>query len=254
MSKLPVSHQFLDLSDYGRGPARWLVSYLKYTRCTAIHLTTMFVICGLLACYSILEGYYVLAAVLLILKSILDAADGEIARAKGTPSYVGRFYDSIADILLNLLILSSIAYVVGQSWYLVILAFIGIQLQGTLYNYYYVILRSRHNGDTTSRIFEDEQPIAFPGESQKTVNITYKIYRILYKQFDKAIYLLDKQISISGRLPSWFMTMVSSLGLGSQLLYISILLAAGYIHFVVPFFIVLTLLIPTFIILRRSLS
>ena len=56
--------------------------------------------------------------------------------------------------------------------WMTLLAFIGIQLQGTLYNYYYVILR--HNsagGDTTSKIFEDKSPKALTGETQKSVDI-----------------------------------------------------------------------------------
>ena len=38
MSKLPSEHKFLDLSDYGRLPARWIANALKKTRLTAIHL------------------------------------------------------------------------------------------------------------------------------------------------------------------------------------------------------------------------
>jgi hypothetical protein len=62
----------------------------------------------------------------------------------------------------------TICYVSKSSFWMIFLAFICIQLQGTLYNYYYLILR--HNsvgGDRTSQIFESETPIALPGESQK---------------------------------------------------------------------------------------
>ena len=38
----------------------------------------------------------------IILKSIIDAADGELARVKQTPSYAGRYLDSVFDIILNL--------------------------------------------------------------------------------------------------------------------------------------------------------
>ena len=51
-----------------------------------------------------------------------------------------------------------------------LLAFIGIQLQGTLYNYYYVILRNKSvGGDATSKIFEYKTPKALPGETQQAV-------------------------------------------------------------------------------------
>ena len=42
------------------------------------------------------------------MKSILDAADGELARIKMTPSYSGRYLDSIFDILLNLILFSEL--------------------------------------------------------------------------------------------------------------------------------------------------
>ena len=59
-----------------------------------------------------------------------------------------------------------------------LIAFLAIQLQGTLYNYYYVILRNSVKGDSTSRIFETTTPKALNGESQLAVNIFYKILRI----------------------------------------------------------------------------
>jgi phosphatidylglycerophosphate synthase len=110
MSKLPKAYQFVDLSDYGRFVARWIANQCKHSSITAIHLTTLFIISGILAIISMVSGYYVLAGLLLILKSILDAADGELARQKKTPSYIGRYYDSIADIVLNFLFLWTICY------------------------------------------------------------------------------------------------------------------------------------------------
>jgi hypothetical protein len=68
-----------------------------------------------------------------------------------------------------------------------------IQLQGTLYNYYYVILRNKSvGGDKTSKIFEDESPRALGGESQKSVDLLFKIYTIVYGGFDKIIHTMDK--------------------------------------------------------------
>jgi len=101
MAKLPKKYQFLDLSDYGRSGGHWIASKLQYTRFTPIHVTTMFIIAGLIAIGFMLYGHYLLAAFFIILKSVLDAADGELSRLKNTPSYVGRYYDSIADFLLN---------------------------------------------------------------------------------------------------------------------------------------------------------
>ncbi|MFT6965369.1 MAG: phosphatidylglycerophosphate synthase, partial [Marivirga sp.] len=144
MSKLPKAHKFTDLSDYGRPAARLIANGLKHTDFTPIHVTIGFIFSGLIAIFCILEGYFWAAGFFLILKSILDAADGELARVKKTPSYTGRYLDSVADILLNLLILLSIWFITDANLVLTVLAFIGIQLQGTLYNYYYVILRNQY--------------------------------------------------------------------------------------------------------------
>jgi len=217
MAKLPIQYQFIDLSDYGRSIARWIAYSLKNTKVTPIHVTTCFIVSGLLAIISMLYYHYILAAFFLILKSILDAADGELSRVKNTPSYVGRYYDSIADIVLNFFFLLTFWYITNSSFVLMILAFIGIQLQGTLYNYYYVILRNQLDGDKTSRIFEDKAPLAMKGEKQRTVNIFYKIYDLLYILFDKTIYWLDKEAMNCKPFPKWFMTLLSTFGLGFQL-------------------------------------
>ena len=93
---------------------------------TAIHVTTLFILAGGIAILSIVEHWHVLGALFLIIKSILDAADGELARLQNRQSYTGRYYDSIADILLNFLFLSSFAFVSGQSLGYVLLAFVGL--------------------------------------------------------------------------------------------------------------------------------
>jgi len=252
MAKLPKQYQFLDLSDYGRGVARWIANSLKNTSVTPIQITTWFIIAGIFAILAMLTGNFIIASLFLILKSILDAADGELSRVKNTPSLMGRYYDSIADIILNFLFLLTIMYITQSSVWLLVIAFIGIQLQGTLYNYYYVILRNTVSGDKTSRVFEDSAPIAMPGESQASVNKFYKIYNTLYIAFDKIIYWLDPKASYSKPFPKWFMSIISVYGLGFQLLLMAIFLVLGRPQYILPFFAYFTLLLPAFILIRRS--
>jgi len=251
MSKLPAKYQFLDLSDYGRPIARFIANSLRNTKFTPVDVTIAFIISGLIGIYCITKEYYFTAAFFLIFKSILDAADGELARIKKTPSYTGRFLDSVSDIILNLIIFVTLWQVTEISLAMAFLAFFGIQLQGTLYNYYYVILRNRFNGDTTSRVFEDKTPTALPGEKQKNVNILFFLYKLFYGVFDKIIYTLDKNASRGKPFPNWLMTLISTFGLGFQLLLISIFLIVGYKSFIIPFFIAYSSLIFIFIFIRR---
>ena len=253
MSKLAAQDKFLDLSDYGRPFGRFLANKLKNTRFTPIHVTLLFGVSGLIAIYYIIAGSYFLAGFFILLKSGIDAADGELARLKNTPSYTGRYLDSVFDIILNFLFLTAICYVSKMNIWLSILAFIGIQLQGTLYNYYYVILRNKSvGGDTTSKVFENKSPRALPGESQKSVDILFIIYTIVYGAFDKIIHVLDKDAYKVKTFPNWFMTLVSIYGLGFQLLLITVMLSMNLIEYIIPFFIVYTILIFVIIGIRKA--
>lgn len=254
MSKLPKEHQFLDLSDYGRPFAFLIANRLKTTIYTPIHVTIAFTVCGLLAIAFILNNFYWSALFFLVLKSVLDAADGELARLKNTPSHTGRYFDSISDFILNLLFILSIWYITNSDFFLALLAFVGLELQGTLYNYYYVILRNRHNGDTTSRVFENKTPKALRGENQQTVDILYRIYSFCYGPYDRIIYGLDKNAIKGKYLPNWLMTAVSTFGLGFQLLLIGLFLVLGFKAYIIPFFIGYSLLIFVFILIRQLMN
>lgn len=252
MPKLWKTYTFLDLSDYGRAPAVRIAHRLKHTSITPVHMTLAFMFVWLCGIILLLHGYYVFAGICLVIKSVLDAADGELSRVKHTPSYTGRYLDSIFDLVLNFLILYTIGYMTTQPLLFIIIAWICIQLQGTLYNYYYVILRNlTTESDTTSRVIEQWIPKALPGESQKTVNILFRIFTILYGWFDKTILYLDPSATRAKNIPHWFMTFVSLYGLWFQLLIIAGMLAWGYIEYVIPFIILYTLLLPVMIFVRN---
>ena len=68
MSKLPEKYRFLDLSDYGRPVGHWIASQLKSTFFTPIHVTTMFIIAGIIAIVLMINEYFITAAFFIILK------------------------------------------------------------------------------------------------------------------------------------------------------------------------------------------
>ena len=254
MSKLAPQDKFLDLSDYGRPFAKWFVNQIKDSRITVIQVTLLFGISGLVALFCILQNHYYLAGFFIILKSIIDAADGELARIRNTPSYTGRYLDSVFDIVLNFMFLMTICYVSKTSFWITLISFFCIQLQGTLYNYYYVILRNKSvGGDSTSKIFENKSPKALAGENQKSVDILFFIYTIVYGVFDKIIHTLDSNAYKAKTFPNWFMTFVSIYGLGFQLLIIVFMLSMNLIEFIAPFFIIYSLLIFVLIGIRKMI-
>jgi phosphatidylglycerophosphate synthase len=225
MSKLPSEYQFLDLSDYGRPFGKVIAKQLQFSRFHAVHVTLLFVITAAISLVFLWKDFPKIAALLLILKSIIDAADGELARLQNRPSYIGRYLDSVSDILINLCLILSIGHLTNTPIWIALLAFASLQLQGTLYNYYYVILRNEHQGDTTSRIFERKVPKALGSENQQWVNRLYYAYKFCYGIFDKMIYTIDHHASTHKNFPKWFMTALSTFGLGFQLLVIAFLIA-----------------------------
>lgn len=252
MSKLSPENKFIDLSDYGRPPAKLIAKLLLNTFVTPVHVTFIFLVTGIIAIFLILNNQFLLAAIFLALKSIIDAADGELARLRNKPSYIGRYLDSIFDLILNFIILYSIAHITNSSMYMMLGAFIAIQLQGTIYNYYYTILRNNiAGGDTTSRIEEKSFPKALHGESQKTVNFLFIIFSVLYGGFDKIVLGLDSSAKNLKNIPNWFMTFTSIYGLGFQLLIIGIMLTINLASYILPFFIYYSLFIIILIGIRK---
>ena len=252
MSKLPKEFKFIDLSDYGRPMAKVIANSLKNTSFTPIHVTISFIISGLFGIFYLLKESYWIAAFFLILKSVLDASDGELARLKQKPSYTGRYFDSIADIILNALIFISICHISNNNNWMCLFSFLGLQLQGTLYNYYYTILRNKLGGDKTSRVFENKTPRALRGEKQSVVNKLFLLYKLFYGPFDKIIYTLDSNAS-GNVMPKWFMTCISTFGLGFQLLIISAMLVLGLVEFILAFFLIYTFMVFIFISIRKIL-
>jgi hypothetical protein len=106
-------------------------------------------------------------------------------------------------------------------------------------------------GDSTSKIFEYKSPRALPGETQKSVDVLFNIYILVYGGFDKIIHVLDSDAYKVKTFPNWFMTLLSIYGLGFQLLIIAVMLPMNWIEYIIPFFIVYTIFIFVLIRIRK---
>ncbi len=227
-SKLPEGKQFLDVSDYARPFALALVKILMPTKIGAYTLTTLFLITGITASLLIYYNFILpLASVLILLKSMLDAADGEIARQRNQPSIVGRYYDSVSDFIVNVFLFFSIGHITGTGTWKIIIALLLFHLQGSVYNYYYLVKRYQVKGDRTSRILEFKTPAPFPRDNPVLLKFMHLVYITIYGWQDLLIFSFDKKAMNTKELPDWFLTLVSFLGLGFQLLVIAFLLLIG---------------------------
>lgn len=65
---------------------------------------------GLTAAVELARGELLLAAGLLVLKTVLDGADGALARAAGRVTAFGRYLDSDCDLIMNAALFAAIGY------------------------------------------------------------------------------------------------------------------------------------------------
>ena len=69
---------------------------------------------GVAAAVELERGRLAAAALLLVLKTVLDNADGQLARASGRVSALGRYLDSESDLLVNAALFAVLGYVTGR--------------------------------------------------------------------------------------------------------------------------------------------
>jgi len=232
--KVPPAYDFLDISDYARPVARWLVSVLLDKPVSPVQITLAFTVVGLAAAllFAVDHGLWV-AALLLLVKSALDGADGSLARARGAPSRVGRFLDSVCDFIVNLAVFAGIAVGAiqrGNSLALLLVALaalISAMLQVSLFNRFYVLYRAQTGGDQTSHVTEDEAG-GYRGDNPAWLRPLYAAYRIIYGWQDVLVGYLDETLAPhQPPLSARFLTAASILGLGTQLLVIAVCAVLG---------------------------
>ncbi len=89
-----------------------LVYPLRHTFITPNYLTSLRLLCGVLAFCFLSTGEYLygnIGAFFFIVSNLLDHADGELARITGKSSMVGHYYDLASDALVNIFLFLGIS-------------------------------------------------------------------------------------------------------------------------------------------------
>jgi phosphatidylglycerophosphate synthase len=216
--------------------------------------------------FSLGEYWPVLVGAFLIqIKNILDGADGSLARARNKTSRIGRFLDTNSDFVVNLAVYFAIAIGVSSAghnqsgllsqqmiFWLAGGALLFGMIQCSYFNYYYVAYRRITGGDTTSRT--DERRLEKGSGSKKQevfLWILHKFYLGVYGWQDWFVGKIVRSVEclpagevgrmrstelrtpnsdpelVSERIPKGFMTFVTFLGLGTQILFINIFSLMG---------------------------
>ncbi len=107
--------------------SRALVQLLLWARIPPPTVVLANAVAGFCAAFALARGELVLAAVLLQVKTLLDNADGHLARVSGKVTLTGRYLDTEADLVVNATLFAALGYVTGQPW-LALAAFVALTL------------------------------------------------------------------------------------------------------------------------------
>jgi len=217
-----------DLSDWGRPLARFAATILRERRVSVLMVTNTHLLMSILGAFLIINSQVVEGCALLVLKGVVDAVDGELARIRERPSHVGRYWDTIADTIG----LGFVMYAFGQhlGWEALYTAGIvlAVLLQYSLFNHFSVMMRSLGEGETISRVDEWERPVAKPWEKQSHVDLLHRVYVVGFSWQDRLV------SSITGKTRlgySFELTASSLLGYGFQSLVVLSLSLTGNLEF-----------------------
>ena len=209
-----------DLSDWGRPIARLFANILKETKISVLMVTNFHLLLSIFCAWLILQEYIIEGCILLVIKGVVDAIDGELARIRERPSHVGRYWDTIADTLGLILVTYAFGQYLGWTGVYISGIVVAVLFQYSLFNHFSVRARGLGLGDDTSRIDEKVCPVAKPWEKQIHVNFLHKIYLVGFSWQDQIINLTTGKGS---KNLSFELTVSSILGYGFQSIIILIL-------------------------------
>ncbi|MBI4172410.1 MAG: CDP-alcohol phosphatidyltransferase family protein [Actinobacteria bacterium] len=179
---------------------------------------------GLGAALGIARGHLVLGALLLQLKTVLDNADGQLARASGRVTAFGRYLDSESDLLVNASVFAAFGAVTHEPW-LALAAFLVLTLVlGVNFNLKWLYRRER--GAIAGRT----------PSAQGAGAALERVYAVVYAPQDRLVEafvewrLRRLNADGSARLAyhdSWTVSVVANLGLSTQLAVLGLCLALG---------------------------
>lgn len=141
---------------------------------------------------------YIVAALLVQLKTVLDNADGQLARLTGKVTAFGRYLDSECDLLVNAALFAAL----GTPW--AVLGFVVLTL----------ILSTNFNVERISR----------GAVAQWDASALGRVYGVLYGWQDR---LADRLLG-SRAIHPWQVTALANLGMSTQLAAFGLCMALGH--------------------------
>jgi archaetidylinositol phosphate synthase len=167
---------------------------------------------GFAAALLLARGELVAAAVVLQLKTLLDNADGRLARLSGRVTRLGRFLDSDLDLLVNAALFAALATVTDEPW-LALAAFLALT----------IVLSANHNA---AELYREAHglPATLPPPTESVAERAVEgFYRVVFAPQDRlARAFVRRRLEGLGVDPQLYhdrgtMVVFANLGLSTQL-------------------------------------
>jgi phosphatidylglycerophosphate synthase len=167
-------------------------------------------VAGLAAALELGRGSLLAAALLVQLKTLLDNADGQLARLTGRTSAFGRYLDSEVDLLVNAALFAALAWTTGRP---------AVALAGFLA--LTSVLSLNFNAERLSRA-----AVAEPEAEGGATALLRRIYGVVYAPQDRlAEALVARRPALAG---STAVSLLANLGMSTQLAAFGLLIALGH--------------------------
>ncbi|MGH3053441.1 MAG: CDP-alcohol phosphatidyltransferase family protein [Gaiellaceae bacterium] len=167
-------------------------------------------VAGAAGAVELARGSLLVAALLVQLKTLLDNADGQLARLTGRTSAFGRYLDSEVDLLVNAALFAGLAWTTGRP---------AVALAGFLA--LTSVLSLNFNAERLSRAIS-----AKPEAGGRATAFLRRVYGLVYAPQDRlAERLVNRRPALAS---STGVSLLANLGMSTQLAAFGLLMALGH--------------------------
>jgi len=165
---------------------------------------------GLAAAVELGRGSLLAAALLIQLKTLLDNADGQLARLTGRITAFGRYLDSEVDLLVNAALFAALAWTAGPAA-LALAGFLALTS----------VLSLNFNAERLSRA-----AVAEPEAHDRATALLRRVYGLVYAPQDRlAEAVVARRPVLTSPLA---VSLLANLGMSTQLAAFGLLIAVGH--------------------------
>ena len=187
---------------------------------------------GLVAALALARGELLVAALLLQLKTLLDNADGQLARVTGRVTLTGRYLDTEADLVVNAAVFAALGHVTGKPLVAAV-AFVALTL----------VLAVDFN---VTELYRGQRGLSAPSSTRSggsVERVLERIYAVSFAQLDRLVGTFSERrfarLAVAEASPERVqearlayidglaVNALANLGLTTQLLLLGVCLALG---------------------------